>query len=247
MTMSKTLADRLRALREGGAYALLAVPVALGIAMTQLPAQAETPAQRLPAPALDIAASDGMQTAVLAGGCFWGVQGVFQHVKGVQNVLSGYSGGTAFSADYETVSTGSTDHAESVQIVFDPKQVTFGQILQVFFSVALDPTQVGGQGPDRGPQYRSEVFYANAEQKKVAEAYIAQLDVAHLLSQPIATRVDRLVHFYTAEAYHQDYLARNPGKPYIAYYDMPKVQSLKKLFPETYAETPVLSQKVASK
>ena len=245
--MSKTLADRLRGLREGGACVLLAVPVALGIAMTQLPAQAETPAQKLPAPALDIAASDGPQTAVLAGGCFWGVQGVFQHVKGVRNVLSGYSGGTAFSADYESVSTGSTDHAEAVQVVFDPKQITYGQILRVFFSVALDPTQVGGQGPDRGPQYRSEVFFADAEQKKVAEAYVAQLDAAHVFAKPIATRVDKLIHFYTAEDYHQDYLARNPRKPYIAYYDMPKVESLKRLFPEIYAETPVLSQKVASR
>jgi peptide-methionine (S)-S-oxide reductase len=192
----------------------------------------------VPAPAVDAPASGTTQTAVLSGGCFWGVQGVFEHVKGVRQVLAGYSGGNASTAEYETVSTGTTGHAESVKITFDPHQISYGRILQVFFSVALDPTMKNAQGPDEGTQYRSEVFYANDEQKKVAQAYIAQLDAAHVYAAPIATRVDALSGFYPAEAYHQDFLANHPDYPYIAVNDMPKVEALKALFPSVLALKP---------
>jgi peptide-methionine (S)-S-oxide reductase len=197
----------------------------------------------LPAPALDAAKSSagGTQTAVLAGGCFWGVQGVFEHTKGVKQVLSGYSGGEAATAQYETVSTGATGHAESVQIEFDPGVISYGQILQIFFSVAHDPTQLNRQGPDTGTQYRSEIFYADAEQKRIAQAYIAQLDQAHVFSRPIVTRVDSLKGFYPAEEYHQDFLARHPSHLYIVVNDLPKIENLKRLFPEWYRERPVLT------
>jgi peptide-methionine (S)-S-oxide reductase len=178
---------------------------------------------------------------VLSGGCFWGVQGVFEHVKGVTRVLAGYAGGAKDTAQYETVSGGDTGHAESVQITFDPKQISYGHLLQIFFSVALDPTQVNAQGPDEGTQYRSEVFAIGAEQQRVAQAYIAQLGQAHLFAGPIATRVDPLPAFYPAEAYHQDFLVRNPTYPYIAYNDMPKVEALRRLFPTDYRAAPVLS------
>ena len=247
MAIRDQLVVRLRTFHKGGTLVLLTISCAAVVALTQWPAQAETPMQRLPAPALDVAATEAPQTVVLAGGCFWGVQGVFQHVRGVRSALSGYAGGTAASADYETVSTGETGHAESVQIVFDPKQVSYGQILRIFFSVALDPTQVGGQGPDRGSQYRSEVFFADAEQQRVAQAYIAQLDQAHAFVRPIATGVDRLERFYPAESYHQDYLTLHPRQPYIAAYDIPKVEGLKTLFPEAYLDAPVRSHTLASK
>lgn len=194
----------------------------------------------LPAAAVDSPApkSGGLQTAVLSGGCFWGIQAVFQHVKGVRSVVSGYAGGAAATAQYELVGTGTTGHAESVQITFDPKQVSFGRILRIFFSVATDPTQVNEQFPDSGTQYRSEVFYADADQKRVAEAYIHQLDQAKAFSRPIATRVDPLHGFYKAEDYHQDYLLRHPDNPYIATYDQPKVASLQRLFPTDYRAAP---------
>ena len=220
-----------------------ALPLAVAGALAMLPARAAAPPQKLPAPALDAApAGGGTETAVLSGGCFWGVQGVFEHVSGVRKVLAGYAGGPSFNADYESVSTGTTGHAESVKIEFDPAKLSYGEILRIFFSVALDPTQVGGQGPDRGSQYRSEIFTANAEQQHVAEAYIAQLDQSHLFAAPIATRVDRLNHFYTAEEYHQDFLERHPGQSYVAFYDIPKVESLKRLFPEKYEQAPVLAR-----
>ena len=206
------------------------------------PAAAADAAARMPPPAQAAPAmAAGQDVAVLSGGCFWGVQGVFQHVKGVKQVLSGYAGGTQAQADYETVSTGTTGHAESVRIVFDPSQISYGQILQVFFSVALDPTQVNRQGPDDGPQYRSEVFYTSDAQKQVAQAYIGQLNGAHVFSRPIATRIDALPAFYPAEAYHQDYLLHHPNSMYIVVNDMPKVEQLKKLFPELYRPDPVLS------
>jgi peptide-methionine (S)-S-oxide reductase len=179
---------------------------------------------------------------VLAGGCFWGVQGVFEHVRGVKQVLAGYSGGGAETANYETVSGGDTGHAESVRVVFDPRQVSYGRILQVFFSVALDPTEVNRQGPDEGRQYRSEVFAADLSQRQAATAYIGQLDQARIFGRPIATRVDPLTGFYPAEAYHQDYLERHPTQPYIAYNDIPKVESLKRLFPDLYLDKPVLAR-----
>ena len=193
-------------------------------------------------PALDKPKAAGPpQTAVLAGGCFWGVQGVFEHVRGVQKVIAGYAGGDRASAQYETVSSGDTGHAESVKIVFDPAQVSYGQLLQIAFSVVHDPTQLNRQGPDVGSQYRSAVFYGDDEQKRIAEAYIAQLEKAHAFSRPIVTRVDPLKGFYPAEDYHQDYLYHNPNVPYIAMFDIPKVQNFKRTFPELYSGRPVLA------
>src|SRR6202041_222410 len=168
------------------------------------------------------------QIAVLAGGCFWGVQGVFEHVRGVRQVLAGYAGGDKATAQYETVSSGSTGHAESVKIVFDPAEISYGQILQIAFSVVHDPTQLNRQGPDVGSQYRSSVFYGDDVQKRIAEAYIAQLNQAHAFARPIVTRVDPLKGFYPAEDYHQDYLIHNPNVPYIAYFDIPKIENLKR-------------------
>jgi peptide-methionine (S)-S-oxide reductase len=228
---------------RGAPVLLLASSLALaaGFWLERPSARAEGMARPLPAPAVDVPAADGPQTAVLSGGCFWGVQGVFEHVRGVRKVLAGYAGGSAATADYETVSEGNTGHAESVQVVFDPKQISYGRILQIFFTVALDPTEVNRQGPDVGSQYRSEVFVADAEQRRAAAAYIGQLDQAHLFDRPVATRVDPLTGFYPAEAYHQDYLERHPDQPYIAYNDIPKVESLKRLFPEAYVDKPVLA------
>jgi peptide-methionine (S)-S-oxide reductase len=179
--------------------------------------------------------------AVLSGGCFWGVQGVFEHVKGVEKVLAGYAGGAKSTAEYETVSTGTTGHAESVQITYDPAKISYGTLLQIFFSVALDPTMKDAQGPDSGTQYRSEIFYTTPEQQKVATAYIAQLDASHTYHAPIATRVDKLPAFYPAEAYHQDFLEKNPDYPYIVYNDLPKVEALKTLFPGDYVARATLS------
>jgi len=199
----------------------------------------------LPPPEVDgpRGAAATTQTAVLAGGCFWGVQGVFQHTKGVKNVLSGYSGGEKTTATYEQVGSGRTGHAESVQIVFDPREISYGEILRIYFSVAHDPTELNRQGPDTGTQYRSAIFYADASQQRIAQAYIAQLERAHVFPQPIVTRVDPLKAFYPAEAYHQDFLNRHPDHPYIVFNDAPKIASLKKLFPQDYREQPVLSVK----
>jgi peptide-methionine (S)-S-oxide reductase len=199
----------------------------------------------IPAPAADVTAADGLQTAVIAGGCFWGVQGVFQHTAGVVNAVSGYAGGSQTSATYEQVSTGSTGHAESVQIKFDPKKISYGKILQIFFSVAHDPTQLNRQGPDSGTQYRSAIFTTSDEQKKVADAYIAQLNAAKVYGKPIVTRVSSLQAFFPAEAYHQDYLTLHPNQPYIAYNDLPKVENLKKLFAANYIEKPTLVKNVS--
>jgi len=195
----------------------------------------------VPAPLIDNPKTAGpMQTAVLAGGCFWGVQGVYEHVRGVQKVLSGYAGGEKATAHYDIVSSGSTGHAESVQIVFDPKEISYGEILQIYFSVVHDPTQLNRQGPDRGTQYRSNIFYSNDSQKKIAEAYIAQLGKANVFRGSIVTRVDALKDFYAAEGYHQDYLIHNPQNPYIVFNDIPKIQNLKKLFAGSYRGQPVL-------
>ena len=187
------------------------------------------------------ASAPGQATAVVAGGCFWGVQAVFEHVKGVIKATSGYSGGSANTAEYETVSTGATGHAESVKIVYDPSQVTYGELLRVFFSVAHDPTELNRQGPDSGTQYRSVIFYGNDEQKKIAEAYIAQLDQAGAFKRKIVTQVVALKAFYPAEAYHQHYATRHPNQPYIAFNDAPKVENLKKSFPELWVEKPDLA------
>ncbi len=176
---------------------------------------------------------------MLAGGCFWGVQGVYQHLKGVKNVLSGYAGGGRDTANYPSVTRGDTGHAEAVEIVYDPAQVSYGQILQVFFSVVHDPTQLNRQGPDVGTQYRSAIFYADAQQKKVAEAYIAQLGKAQVFRGDIVTRVDPLQRFYAAEDYHQDYLLNHPDQPYIAIHDLPKVRNFERQFPALYNARPV--------
>jgi peptide-methionine (S)-S-oxide reductase len=190
----------------------------------------------VPAPAADEvkATALGKQTAVIAGGCFWGSQAVFQHVRGVVSATSGYSGGSAKTAEYEVVSTGETGHAESVQIVYDPSQITYGELLRVFFSVAHDPTQLNRQGPDEGAQYRSVIFYGNDEQKRIAEAYIAQLNQSRVFSRPIVTQVVPLKAFYAAEAYHQNYATNHPHDPYIAYNDAPKVEHLRQEFPDLY-------------
>jgi peptide-methionine (S)-S-oxide reductase len=204
---------------------------------------AEAPVVIAP-PLVDNPKSAGpVQTAVLAGGCFWGVQGVFEHVRGVQKVIAGYAGGAGSTAHYEDVSTGTTGHAESVQITFDPAAISYGQILQIAFSVVHDPTQKDRQGPDYGTQYRSVIFYTDEDQKRVAQGYISQLDQSHVFSRPIVTRVDRLAGFFPAEAYHQDYLVHNPTQPYIAMYDLPKIENLRRTFPELYSGSPVLARK----
>lgn len=187
------------------------------------------------------------ETAVFAGGCFWGVQGVFQHVKGVTKAVSGYAGGNAKTADYETVSSGSTGHAESVEVTFDPQQVSYGKLLQIYFSVAHNPTEVNRQGPDSGTQYRSAVFPMTDAQRNVANAYIAQLDASHVYSKPIATKVEKYTGFYAAETYHQDFLTEHPTYPYIVINDLPKVHDLKRLFPALYRDTPVLVKTASAK
>lgn len=209
--------------------------IAVGVACTQANAAGGV---SLPDPAADtpLAASHGQQTAVVAGGCFWGIQAVFQHVKGVTAATSGYSGGSAATAEYEVVSTGATGHAESVKITFDPSQVSYGQLLKVFFSVAHDPTQLNRQGPDEGTQYRSVIFYGDKEQQRVAEAYIAQLQQAKVFSRPIVTQVVPLKSFYAAEAYHQNYATLHPNNPYIAINDAPKVEHLREQFASLYKE-----------
>jgi peptide-methionine (S)-S-oxide reductase len=193
-------------------------------------------AVRVPDPAVDtpLAKTSNSATLVLGGGCFWGIQGVFQHVKGVTSVTSGYAGGAANTAEYETVSTGSTGHAESVKIVYDPSKVSLGRLLKVFFSVAHDPTELNRQGPDEGTQYRSVIFYADDEQKRVAQAYIDQLNHAKAFGSPIVTQLTAFKGFYPAEAYHQDYLKQHPNQPYIAINDLPKITDLEKALPDLY-------------
>jgi peptide-methionine (S)-S-oxide reductase len=219
--------------------AVALISTALGSEIPAIALAAEE-AVIVPAPALDNPKAAGpLQTAVVAGGCFWGVHGVYQHVRGARQVLSGYSGGAKSTADYETVSRGESGHAESVEIRFDPKELSYGEILQIYFSVAHDPTQLDRQGPDVGPQYRSAIFYADESQKRIAEAYIAQLDRAKVFRRAIVTRVERLSAFYPAEAYHQDFLLRNPYYPYIVVNDLPKLANLKRVFPARYREEPV--------
>ncbi len=204
-------------------------------------AQAEEPAVTIPPPVQDQAApaGGGAQTIVLAGGCFWGVQGVFEYTKGVTSAVSGYAGGTKETAHYEMVGTERTGHAESVQVTYDPKQISLGRILQIYFSVAHNPTELNYQGPDHGPSYRSAIFFASDEQKKIAEAYIAQLDAAHVFNKPIVTKLEPLKGFYPAEDYHQDFLVLHPSYPYIVYNDAPKIDNLKRLFADQYRDQPV--------
>ena len=221
---------------------LLGAALGLGLAgallLPRLPAFAEEAPRRLPEAATHASAASGTQVAVFAGGCFWGVQGVFQHVRGVRGAVSGYAGGTASDADYKSVSGGGTDHAEAVAVTYDPAVIRYDELLRIFFSVALDPTQIDRQGPDTGRQYRSALFPRDAEQARIARAYLDQLDAAKAFARPIATRIEPGAAFYPAEAYHQDFMARHPGHPYIAVNDAPKLEALKQLFPERTA--PVL-------
>ena len=217
---------------------LLGIAVLIGVLVTQstIPIRGAESRFALPDPTSDapLAKTSGQETAVVAGGCFWGIQAVFQHVKGVTAATSGYSGGAASTAEYEIVSTGETGHAESVEIKYDPSRISYGQLLKVFFSVAHDPTQLNRQGPDEGTQYRSVIFYVSPEQKRIAEAYIAQLDKAKVYSSPIVTQVVPLKAFYPAEAYHQNYATLHPNQPYIAINDLPKVANLQRQFPNLY-------------
>jgi peptide-methionine (S)-S-oxide reductase len=223
------------------------IPVISGFALLAIAAlalvsrsNAET-AKIVPPPALDEANGTATtEVAVLAGGCFWGVQGVFQHVTGVTGAVSGYAGGDAATAHYEVVGTGTTGHAESVRITFDPRRISYGRILQIYFSVAHDPTELNYQGPDRGTQYRSTIFPATQEQADIAQAYIAQLDHAHTFHEPVVTTIEPGREFYPAEAYHQDFLARHPTDLYIVYNDLPKIRELQRLFPDLYRAEPVL-------
>jgi peptide-methionine (S)-S-oxide reductase len=229
---------RLRRAIAGGvalaAFALLPL-------LWKQPAHSAEAAVVVPAAVVDEPASDAKrETAVFAGGCFWGVQGVFQHVKGVSKAVSGYAGGASSTAHYGQVGMGTTGHAESVQVTFDPNQISYGQILQIYFSVAHDPTQLNRQGPDSGSQYRSTIFPANEAQQKVAASYIEQLDKSGVFSRPLATTIETGKSFYAAESYHQDFLANNPGNGYIVANDLPKIANLRQLFPQRYRDSPVL-------
>jgi peptide-methionine (S)-S-oxide reductase len=216
--------------------------VAVGALLLRTPLFGAEAPVIIAAAAIDNPKSAGpLQTAVLSGGCFWGVQGVYEHVRGVKNVLAGYAGGERATAEYETVSSGNTGHAESVKITFDPAMISYGQILQIAFSVVHDPTQLNRQGPDVGTQYRSAIFYADDAQKRIAESYIKQLDQAHAFARPIVTQVTALKGFYPAESYHQDYLIHNPTQPYIVFNDLPKIENFRRTFPEIYSGQPTLA------
>jgi peptide-methionine (S)-S-oxide reductase len=224
-------------MRRSAAFVL-----AVAFTVAPLAARAAEPATVIPPPAHETPDDTaGLETAVIAGGCFWGIQAVYQHVKGVSNAVSGYAGGTKQDADYQRVSSHRTAHAEAVQVTFDPRQISYGKILQIYFSVAHNPTQLNYQGPDRGTQYRSEIFPQSAAQAKTARAYIAQLNAAHVFKRPIVTRTGTMkAAFFPAEAYHQDYAVLHPTQPYIVYNDAPKVVNLKRLFPALWREKPVL-------
>jgi peptide-methionine (S)-S-oxide reductase len=213
----------------------------LTVAALHIPKSQAEDARALPGPAVDERAGPATsEVAVLAGGCFWGMQGVFQHVTGVKQAISGYTGGAKDAAEYETVSTGTTGHAESVKITFDPSEISYGRLLQIYFSVAHDPTELNRQGPDTGTQYRSAIFPTSAEQARVAKAYIAQLNQAHVFDAAIVTRIEPDKNFYPAEAYHQDFLTRNPRYPYIVINDLPKIANLQRILPEFYRADAVL-------
>ncbi|HZT89379.1 MAG TPA: peptide-methionine (S)-S-oxide reductase MsrA [Stellaceae bacterium] len=229
------MASQLRRACVFGALTALIAGVLYGVSPT-----AAQSTRVVAAPALDEPPSSSREVAVLAGGCFWGVQGVFQHVDGVISAVSGYAGGARDTAHYDMTSSGTTGHAESVQITFDPHRITYGRILQIFFSVAHDPTELNRQGPDTGTQYRSAIFPQSSEQARVAAAYIAQLNTAKAFPEPIVTTVEPGKEFYPAEAYHQDYLTLHPHQPYIAINDIPKIEALKRLFPDHYRANPVL-------
>ncbi len=238
---SSTTSSTVPARRRTGTAALLAgmlLVAAVGtFAISRLSAEE---ARVIPPPALDTGEPQSTEVAVLAGGCFWGVQGVFQHVDGVTSAVSGYAGGDKSTAVYETVGSGTTGHAESVRVTFDPRKISFGTILQIYFSVAHDPTELDRQGPDVGKQYRSAVFPASPEQAQITKAYIAQLNAARVFDQAIVTKIEPGRSFYPAEAYHQDFLTRHPRHPYIVINDLPKVENLKRIFPSRYRTEPVL-------
>jgi len=222
---------------------LLAGAAALGLALTLVYGTAGAAAESVvhaPAPIVTVASTAHTETAIFAGGCFWGVQGVFQHVKGVKSAVSGFTGGGGDTAHYERVSDGNTGHAESVRVVFDPTQVSYADLLRIYFSVVTDPTQLNAQGPDVGTQYRSALFPTSPAQRKVAEAYLDQLRKANLWKKPIVTRIEPLRAFYPAEGYHQDYLTLHPDSGYIRYNDLPKVAALKQLYPQYWREKPAL-------
>jgi peptide-methionine (S)-S-oxide reductase len=223
-------------------FALTAAALAAAALLGYATPSAAEASRRVPAPAADSTAASTAktETAVFAGGCFWGVQGVFQHVKGVSNAASGYAGGDARTAHYDAVGSGRTGHAEAVRISYDPQQISYGRLLQIYFSVAHDPTELNRQGPDSGTQYRSTVFAENSEQARIAKDYIAQLNQARTYGKPLATTVELSKPFYLAEDYHQDYLVQHPNQPYIAINDLPKIAELQKLFPEMYKATPAL-------
>lgn len=239
--VSKRVEKRVTPLRSAVLTGVLLAAAAAGIA---LQGWATESVQVVPAPMVDAqvpaGAPEAAETAVLAGGCFWGVQGVFQHVDGVTNAVSGYAGGDQKSAHYRIVGLGTTGHAESVRITFDPRKISYGRILQIYFSVAHDPTQLNRQGPDFGTQYRSAIFPMNPEQARIAEAYIKQLNEARVFNTAVVTKIEPGHEFYAAEDYHQDYLTLNPTQPYIVYNDLPKIAALKRLFPEVYRPEPVL-------
>jgi len=237
--MKKILLTTVAALLAGWTYLSNGIGVSL----------ANEKAVLLPAPALDAPAAAGSvkETAVFAGGCFWGVQAVFQHTQGVLNAVSGYSGGDKSTATYSQIGSGRTGHAEAVEITYDPTKISYGKLLQIYFSVAHDPTTLNRQGPDTGTQYRSAIFYTNAGQKKVVESYVAQLDAAKIFGGRIVTQVAPLTAFYAAETYHQDYAALNPRQPYIARFDLPKIANLKVLMPEVYRDKPLLVSQAGTK
>jgi peptide-methionine (S)-S-oxide reductase len=247
--MNSSSADKLRKTisraARPAAFALGALLLA-GVAFQFTTRASAEDARVIPAPTTDETPGAGNETVVLAGGCFWGVQGVFQHINGVVSATSGYAGGGKDAAHYEMVSTGTTGHAESVKVVFDPKKVSFGHLLQIYFSVAHDPTELNYQGPDEGTQYRSAIFPTSAEQARVAKAYIDQLNHAHVFDAAIVTRIEPERMFYAAEDYHQDFLTTHPTYPYIVINDLPKVENLKKMFPGDYRANPVLVEASAS-
>jgi len=232
--------------KKAAATFLLAVGMITAAMLGNSPGSAEE-FHTIPAPASDAAPSQQpIEIAILAGGCFWGVQGVFQHAAGVTNAVSGYAGGEGATAQYEQVGGGSTGHAEAVQVTFDPRKISYGQILQIYFSVAHDPTQLNRQGPDAGTQYRSAIFPTSEEQVSVAKAYIGQLNQTRIFSAAVVTKIEPGRAFYPAEAYHQDFLTRNPTYPYIVFNDLPKVEALKRMFPDLYRQEPVLVSSVAA-
>jgi peptide-methionine (S)-S-oxide reductase len=239
MTLTPSKPARFWGLRNAALITALVLSAAAALSFSGVSAREGL---AIPPPAVDEPAGQAgaIETAVFAGGCFWGVQGVFQHVTGVTSAVSGYAGGKASDAQYRTVGTGRTGHAESVRVTFDPKTISYGRLLQIYFSAAHDPTEINRQGPDSGTQYRSTIFPASTEQAQIAKAYIAQLDAAHVFSRPIATTVEPGRDFYAAEDYHQNFLTLNPDYPYIVFNDLPKVENLKRLFPESYRADPVL-------